>query len=125
LPATSGWIGGLSFFAFTAPALFVGWRLVFRREPYQTEVIPVWSCLVVQMVQGLQIDTDHWRHLYLLFGLLFGFAAADRMVRTADDGLARNVIGYTRSESDELLPAMNGREESDPTCANGTRLARP
>jgi hypothetical protein len=33
------------------------------------------------MFQGLQIDTDHWRHLYLLFGLLFGFAAADRAVR--------------------------------------------
>jgi len=79
LPATSGWIGGLSFFAFSASALFVGWRLVFRRGPYQTEVIPVWSCLVVQMVQGLQIDTDHWHHLNLLFGLLFGFAAADRM----------------------------------------------
>jgi len=49
------------------------------RALYQTEVIPVWSCLVVQMVQGLQIDTDHWHHLNLLFGLLFGFAAADRM----------------------------------------------
>jgi len=91
--ASYGWIGGLSFFAFTATALFVGWRLVFRRGPYQTEVIPVWSCLVVQMVQGLQIDTGHWRHLYLLFGLLFGFAAADRMARRrgSDDGSRGNV----------------------------------
>jgi len=78
--ASYGWLGGLAFFAFTAVTLFVGWRLVFRRGPFQTEAIPIWSCLFVQMIQGLQIDTDHWRHLYLLFGLLFGFAAADRAV---------------------------------------------
>jgi CelD/BcsL family acetyltransferase involved in cellulose biosynthesis len=46
-----------------------------------SEAIAVWSCLFVQMVQGFQIDTDHWRHLYLLFGLTFGLAAADRLER--------------------------------------------
>ncbi len=79
--ASYGWIGGLSFLAFTATTLLVGWRLVFARGPYRMEAIPVWSCLFVQMIQGLQIDTDHWRHLYLLFGLLFGLAAADRIDR--------------------------------------------
>jgi len=28
------------------------------------------------MVQGVQIDTDHWRHLYLLFGCMWGLLAA-------------------------------------------------
>jgi hypothetical protein len=79
--ASYGWLGGLSFFAFTASTLFVGWRLVFTRGPFQAEAIPVWSCLFAQMVQGLQIDTDHWRHLYLLFGLLFGLASGDRASR--------------------------------------------
>jgi hypothetical protein len=61
--------------------LFIGWRLVLRKGPFQIETIAVWPCLFVQMVQGLQIDTDHWRHLYLLFGLIFGLAAADRIDR--------------------------------------------
>ena len=110
--ASYGWIGGLAFFAFTATVLFVGWRLVFRRGPYQTEVIPVWSCLVVQMVQGLQIDTDHWRHLYLLFGLLFGFAAADRMARAhAPDG---------SDEPKESLAHENRRRAGQSTsCSEG------
>ena len=28
--------------------------------------------LFVTILQGLQIDTDHWRHMYLLFGLVWG-----------------------------------------------------
>jgi hypothetical protein len=33
------------------------------------------------MVQGLQIDTDHWRHLFLMFGCLYGLASATRIER--------------------------------------------
>jgi hypothetical protein len=89
--ASYGWIGGLSYLAFTAAAVFVGWRLTLRKGPFQTEAIAVWSCLFVQMVQGFQIDTDHWRHLYLLFGLIFGLAAADRLDRRprVDDAAGR------------------------------------
>lgn len=74
-----GWLGGLAFVAFTAATLYVGTRLVFQRTPFQGDAIAVWSCLAVQMAQGFQIDTDHWRHLYLLFGVLYGLAAASRL----------------------------------------------
>jgi hypothetical protein len=30
-------------------------------------------------LQGFQIDTDHWRHLFLLTGALFGLIAASRV----------------------------------------------
>ncbi len=76
--ASYGWLGGLAYAALTVATLYVGWRLVFRRGPYRREAIAVWACLFAQMVQGLQIDTDHWRHFYLLLGLLFGLAAATR-----------------------------------------------
>ncbi len=79
--ASYGWLGGLSFLAFTTTTLYVGWRLVFVRSPFREVAIPVWACLFVQMAQGLQIDTDHWRHLYLLFGALYGLAAGERRWR--------------------------------------------
>jgi len=71
-----GWLGGLSFVAFTMVTLYVGFRLVFQRSKLQNDAIAIWSCLLPQMVQGFQIDTDHWRHLYLMFGCLYGLAAA-------------------------------------------------
>jgi hypothetical protein len=76
--ASYGWIGGLSFAAFTAAMVYLGWRLAFQRTPLQTDAIAVWSCLFVQILQGFQIDTDHWRHLFLLIGALFGLVAASR-----------------------------------------------
>ena len=76
--ASYGWIGGLSFAAFTAATVYLGWRLAFQRTPLQTQAIAVWSCLFVQILQGFQIDTDHWRHLFLLMGALYGLIAASR-----------------------------------------------
>jgi hypothetical protein len=35
--------------------------------------------LFLQILQGLQIDTDHWRHLFLLYGALYGLVAATRL----------------------------------------------
>jgi len=32
--------------------------------------------LVAVLVQGVQIDTDHWRHLYLLLGCMWGLLGA-------------------------------------------------
>lgn len=87
--ASYGWIGGLSFIAFTATTLYVGWRLVFHRSPMHFHAIAIWSCLFPQMVQGLQIDTDHWRHLYLLFGCLYGLAAHGRRAAFAAAGSAQ------------------------------------
>ena len=76
--ASDGWIGGLSFAAFTAAMIYLGWRLAFQRTPLQTQAIAVWSCLFIQILQGFLIDTDHWRHLFLLMGALFGLVAASR-----------------------------------------------
>ena len=87
--ASYGWLGGLSFAAFTVATLYVGWRLVFQRTPYQTEAIAVWSCLFAQMMQGFQIDTDHWRHLYLLFGALYGLSAGARISLARPRGNSR------------------------------------
>ncbi len=86
--ASYGWLGGLSFLAFTAMTLYLGWRLVFQRSPVQSHAIAIWSCLFPQMVQGLQIDSDHWRHLYLMFGCLYGLVASVRLTsqRAPDRG---------------------------------------
>lgn len=79
--ASYGWLGGLSYLALTAATCVVGWRLCFRRNATQLHAIAIWSVLFVTILQGLQIDTDHWRHFYLMLGLVWGLAA----VRPSDD----------------------------------------
>ena len=70
--ASFGWIGGLAFLAFIAATLYFGWRLSFRRSPLQPQVVALWSALLPQLLQGVQIDTGHWRHLFLMCGCLYG-----------------------------------------------------
>jgi hypothetical protein len=74
--ASFGWMGGIAFATFIAMTLYVGWAFVFRRSRQQTELIGVWAALLPQILQGVQIDTMHWRHMFLLIGCLFGLAAS-------------------------------------------------
>jgi len=73
--ASYGWLGGLSYLALVFMTLFVGWRTVMLPSRWQMAAIPIWACLFAQILQGFQIDTDHWRHLYMMFGLTWGLAA--------------------------------------------------
>lgn len=74
--ASYGWLGGLSYLCLIAVTLRLGWSTVWRRTPWQSVYIALWSATFCQILQGLTIDTDHWRHLWLLIGLTWGLAAA-------------------------------------------------
>ena len=73
--ASYGWLGGVAWLGLMAATCYVGWRLVFQRRPWQQHAVVLWPVLFVTILQGLQIDTDHWRHLYLMLGLVWGLAA--------------------------------------------------
>ena len=73
--ASYGWLGGCAWLALMVATCYVGWRLAFRPAPTQNHAIAVWSVLFVTILQGIQIDTDHWRHVYLMMGLVWGLAA--------------------------------------------------
>ena len=71
-----GWIGGISYIALIGCNLFVGVRTVFTKSPYQTHAILVFACLTSVTFQGIQIDTEHWRHFYWMLGMMWGLFAA-------------------------------------------------
>jgi len=73
--ASYGWLGGMAWLGLMAATCYVGWRLVLQRRPWQQHAVVLWPVLFVTILQGLQIDTDHWRHFYLMLGLIWGLAA--------------------------------------------------
>lgn len=80
--ASYGWIGGFSYLSLIVATWVVGWPLVFSRSPVQRHAIAVWATFAVLCLQGVQIDTDHWRHFYLLLGLVWGLAVVARRAPT-------------------------------------------
>ncbi len=76
--ASYGWLGGVCYLGLIAATMLVGWSLVFRKTPWQKDAIAIWSALFFLILQGLQIDTDHWRHFYVLLGLTWGLMLASQ-----------------------------------------------
>lgn len=74
--ASYGWLGGFTYAAYVIITLLAGAAAALRRTPYQTYAIALFSTFSVLCVLGLLIDTDHWRHFYLLSGGIWGLYAA-------------------------------------------------
>lgn len=71
-----GWLAGLSYVALVATTLAAGFRHAFRRTPWQLTFQVVYASFVGLAALGVIIDTDRWRHFWLLLGLLWGMMAA-------------------------------------------------
>jgi hypothetical protein len=55
---------------------YLGFRLCLSPSPFRREAQIVWPALFIFFLQALQIDVDHWRHVFLLFGMVWGLEAA-------------------------------------------------
>ena len=74
--ASYGWLGGISFLTLVIATFWAGWRAIVIRAPWQHHALAVYCPLVSTLLQSVQIDSDHWRHFYLLLGLNWGLFAA-------------------------------------------------
>ncbi len=72
-----GWLGGISYITLIVLTLWVGFKSIFTRTPWQSFAIVVFCPLLTTIFQGIQIDTDHWRHFYWLMGLTWGLFSAN------------------------------------------------
>jgi hypothetical protein len=71
-----GWAGGLAYMMLVLATLGVGLRTLFVRTPWQPYLITAYAAFVGEVLEGFVIDTDHWRHFYLLLGVIWGLSAA-------------------------------------------------
>jgi hypothetical protein len=75
--ASYGWLGGVSYFLLVLSSLIIGAKTVFTRTPWQHYAIAAYCPLVTTILQGVQIDTEHWRHFYWMLGMVWGLFAAN------------------------------------------------
>jgi hypothetical protein len=71
-----GWIGGVAYILLLLSTVYVGLRTAFVRTPWQPYLITGVAAFIGEMAEGFVIDTDHWRHFFLLLGIIWGCAAA-------------------------------------------------
>lgn len=86
----AGWLGGLAYLCFVLCTLAAGLHASFKPGPLQGMAIVAFASFAGLAALGMLIDTDHWRHFFLLTGMIWGaFAANAARARAATPGFAR------------------------------------
>lgn len=76
----AGWLGGLMFAAILALTLVMGLAHVARARACRPMFIIAFAALAANIAEGVVIDIDHWRHVYVLLAIVWGVMSvpADR-----------------------------------------------
>ncbi|RUW61679.1 O-antigen ligase family protein [Mesorhizobium sp. M7A.F.Ca.US.008.03.1.1] len=72
-----GWLGFVSFLALVLWTLAAGFRILLRDRPWQPYLLCAYVAFIGNIGLGTFIDIDHWRHVYLLLGLIWGAIALE------------------------------------------------
>jgi O-antigen ligase len=74
---TYGWLGFVCYVTMMIWTLCFGFKYLLRERPWQPYLMMAWIVLLGHAAIGDVIDLDHWRHMYLLFGILWGCRALE------------------------------------------------
>jgi hypothetical protein len=102
--ANEGWIGGFVWILMTVMSTFVGFRLMTSPSPYRRLAQIFFPALFATLLQGFQIDIDHWRQLYIMLGAIWGLEAA-RQRWAAMQAYATTTTPLPMRAPDALAPA--------------------
>ena len=94
-----GWVGGMAYFTLVMVTLVIGLRSALIAAPWQAYLIAAYAAFVGEAFEGFIVDTDHWRHFFLLLGLVWGLTAASLNLRR------RGAWNSQLGEGAEMLPS--------------------
>jgi hypothetical protein len=75
---SGGWLSGFAYLTLVAVTLVMGLRFVFVATPWRRTYIAVYSAFVGVAGESFIIDSDHWRHYFLIVGVLWGLMSVSR-----------------------------------------------
>ncbi len=74
---TYGWLGGLSYITLVIWTLIKALPLVFKPRPWQKYAVCTYVAFFLHACVSVIIDSDHWRHYFLLLGILWAIIAVE------------------------------------------------
>ena len=75
---SGGWLAGFCYLALALVTVVMSTRFLFVRTPWQPLYHAIYAAYVGTIAESTIIDIDHWRHYFLILGLLWGLMAASR-----------------------------------------------
>jgi hypothetical protein len=71
-----GWLSGLAYIALILMTLVIGLRAAFIETPWRRASAAVCASFVALTGESYIIDVQHWRHYFLMIGMIWGLFAA-------------------------------------------------
>ena len=82
---SGGWISGICYPALVFVTALTGFRYVFTPAPWQRTYLAIFSAYLGTVGESFIIDTDHWRHFWMMLGTMWGmYVAAERWKASRD-----------------------------------------
>jgi hypothetical protein len=75
---SGGWLSGFSYLTLTAITLAGATRFLRAATPWRSTYQVIYAAYLGVAVEGAIIDIDHWRHYFLILGVLWGLMVASR-----------------------------------------------
>ena len=73
---SGGWIAGVCYPALVFITVIMGFRHVFVPVPWQRDYLAIFAAFLGTVGESFVIDTDHWRHFWMMLGAIWGMFAA-------------------------------------------------
>ena len=70
-----GWFGGLAYLLFVLVTLIKSLAFLQRRTRHSQVMVVLFASFFGLAVEGIVVDSDHWRHFWILSGLIWGVMA--------------------------------------------------
>ena len=75
----AGWIGGLAYLFIVLISIILGLRHALYKTSTQGIFIVILAAFTAIAAEGIIIDTDHWRHFFVLLALLWGIMLGENL----------------------------------------------
>jgi hypothetical protein len=111
---SGGWLSGVCYPALVFVTVLTSFRYVFVRVPWQPAYLAIFAAFLGTVGESFIIDTDHWRHYWLMLGTMWGmFVAAERWKADTNPALTASVtVSQARTSS-------NGEQGASPRLRSG------
>jgi hypothetical protein len=82
---SGGWIAGVCYPALVFITVIMGFRHIFVPVPWQRTYLAIFAAFLATVGESFVIDTDHWRHFWMMLGAMWGMFAAAQPYASASD----------------------------------------
>lgn len=87
----AGWLGGGVYWILVGLTAVLGFRHALKPTPTQPLFLIVYAAFISNALEGVIIDSDHWRHFYLLTAMVWGMMSVRTVAQPAIEAAWKTV----------------------------------